>query len=38
LLRLGEDVEVIAPAALRAQMRLALRKVLRRYASGRSRW
>jgi predicted DNA-binding transcriptional regulator YafY len=38
LLRLGEDVEVIAPAALRAQMRVALRKVLRRYASGRSRW
>jgi predicted DNA-binding transcriptional regulator YafY len=37
LLRLGEDVEVIAPAVLRAQMRLALRKVLRRYASRPSR-
>jgi len=37
LLRLGEDVEVIAPAALRAQMRGALRKVLRHYASRRSR-
>jgi predicted DNA-binding transcriptional regulator YafY len=33
LLRLGEEVEVITPEALRAQMRQALRKVLRRYAS-----
>ena len=37
LLRLGEEVEVIGPTVLRAQMRQALRKVLRRYASHRSR-
>jgi predicted DNA-binding transcriptional regulator YafY len=33
LLRLGEDLEVIAPAALRAQMRQALRSVLRHYGA-----
>jgi predicted DNA-binding transcriptional regulator YafY len=37
LLRLGEEIEVIGPTTLRAQMREALRKVLRRYVSHRSR-
>jgi predicted DNA-binding transcriptional regulator YafY len=37
LLRLGEDLEVLAPAALRTQTRQALRKVLRRYEGRRSR-
>ena len=32
LLRLRDDVEVIAPAALRAAMAAALRSTLRRYA------
>lgn len=36
LLRLGEDLEVIAPATLRAQMRQALRQTLRRYVARRS--
>ena len=31
LMRLGEEVEVIAPRALRAQMKLTLRRVLRKY-------
>jgi predicted DNA-binding transcriptional regulator YafY len=37
LLRLGEELEVIAPAALRAQTRQALRKVLRHYEGRGSR-
>jgi predicted DNA-binding transcriptional regulator YafY len=37
LLRLGEDLEVLAPAALRAQLRRTLRRMLGRYATQRSR-
>jgi predicted DNA-binding transcriptional regulator YafY len=37
LLRLGEDLEVLAPAPLRNQVKLALRRMLRRYEAQRSR-
>jgi predicted DNA-binding transcriptional regulator YafY len=37
LLRLGEEIEVIAPAALRLQMRQALHRIAQRYATRRSR-
>ena len=37
LLRLGEELEVLAPAALRTQTRHALRRVLRYYEGRRSR-
>jgi predicted DNA-binding transcriptional regulator YafY len=36
LLRLGEDLEVLAPAALRIQVRQALRRILRSYEARRS--
>lgn len=35
LLRLGEDLEVLAPAPLRNQVRQALRRMLRNYEAGR---
>jgi predicted DNA-binding transcriptional regulator YafY len=35
LLRLGEDLEVLAPAPLRIQVRQALRRMLRNYESQR---
>lgn len=37
LLRLGEDLEVLAPASLRIQVKLALRRMLRSYQGPRSR-
>jgi predicted DNA-binding transcriptional regulator YafY len=37
LLRLGEELEVLAPAALRTQTRQALRRLLRHYEGRRSR-
>ena len=37
LLRLGDDLEVLAPARLRIQVRQALRRMLRRYESQRAR-
>ncbi|HXP26206.1 MAG TPA: WYL domain-containing protein, partial [Steroidobacteraceae bacterium] len=37
LLRLGEDLEVLAPATLRIQVRQALRRMLRIYQTQRSR-
>lgn len=37
LLRLGEDLEVLAPAPLRLQVRRALRRMLRNYEAERSR-
>ena len=33
LLRLGEDLEVLAPAPLRIQVRQALRRMLRNYGA-----
>jgi len=35
LLRLGDELEVLAPAALRTQTRQALRRLLRRYEGRR---
>jgi predicted DNA-binding transcriptional regulator YafY len=37
LLRLGEDLEVPAPAPLRNQVKQALRRMLRNYQAERSR-
>jgi len=37
LLRLGDELEVLAPAPLRTQVRQALRRMLRNYQTQRAR-